>query len=851
MARIRKKNLSQLNGIEIKDTTGPAELETGTGAEKINNRFPGYPYAGYHRTTIGDYLNGGGQSPYSRQQHGGTEADQEGLYWYNQHIQRLEMMIQSTGEPAVLLRRKFTGEVCVCYDGNRGQGRNRCPLCYGTGFIGGYIRYVNCREPQGRIWMRLGPTNEDLDLQEDGTRQKFIPECVVAGTLVETNNGCKRVEDIKIGELLKSFDITTNSWSMQKVIATQELLPKEDKLVKIKTRRGRELHCTINHPLVTKKVSKIEAGSLVQGDELLISPLASKYLDEDKQDYVLLTEDEFRKRALIFYKKQAYRIENYIEKLKEKELLPLMRFGKAKQISRLVGYIFGDGHITMGRDSVILAGEESEIKAVKKEIEELGYITTERRNIHESSLMSIRNGYSLINGEATALYINDVELGLFLTCLGAPIGNKTKQSYCIPEWIKSHKDLLREFLAVYYDNDGRNIYHLQHGKVHLGPVQITFNKLVSLHNEALCFAKELTEAFRAFGIETTIKAEEKDGCILKNGERTCKYSVTSGVNTSENWLKFIEHIGSRYNEEKLLFYSRMGEYQREKIALRKKYKEFREQVVELNKNGKSKNSIAKEFGFALSTIRRWCTKESKKTKADSGSIVYEEWIAENLQVDEKFYDQIESIEIVPYKEKVYDFTIENIHIVVWNGIIGYQCWTLPTPIVRDRDVIVLFDPETGEETWRYEILAVDRNRGMFRRFVAQKFNMHQFEKTDPIYNIDIFGTAYNATGDLAGGIEPGYDPHPGYGYTDPNTGYGEAYNDAGFSEGYIAGYEKGYQTAIANGDFDPLLDPDFYGTIESPYGADDPQYDTAGKQNYMYGWEQGYKDGWVKGGKSL
>lgn len=354
MARIRKKNISQLNGIEIKDTTGPAELETGTGAEKINNRFPGYPYAGYHRTTIGDYLNGGGQSPYSRQQHGGTEADQEGLYWYNQHTQRLEMLIQSTGEPAVLLRRKWNGEVCTCYDGNRGQGRNRCPLCFGTGFVGGYIRYVNCREPQGRIWMRLGPTNEDLDLQEDGLRQKFISDC----------------------------------------------------------------------------------------------------------------------------------------------------------------------------------------------------------------------------------------------------------------------------------------------------------------------------------------------------------------------------------------------------------------------------------------------------------------------------------------------------------------WTLPTPIVRDRDVIVLFDPETGEETWRYEILAVDRNRGMFRRFVAQKFNMHQFEKTDPIYNIEIFGTAYNATGDLAGGIEPSYDPHPGYGYTDTD-GYGEAYDDRGFSEGYIAGYEKGYQTALANGDFDPLLDPEFYGTIQSPYGADDPLYDTAGKQNYMYGWEQGYRDGWVKGGKSL
>ena len=529
MARIRKKNLSQLNGIEIKDTTGPTELETGTGAEKINNRFPSYPYAGYHRTTIGDYLNGGGQSPYSRQQHGGTEADQEGLYWYNQHVQRLEMLIQSTGEPAVLLRRKWTGELCPCYDGNRGQAKNRCPVCFGTGYVGGYIRYVNCREPQGRIWMRLGSTNEDLDLQEDGLRQKFIPECVVAGTLVETSNGCKKVEDIKVGELLKSFDLVTNSWSLQKVIATQELLPKEDKLVKIKTKRGRELHCTVNHPLVTNSASKVEAGLLNKGDKLLIYPLASKYVDEDRDDYILLTEEQFRERANLLYKKQSWRIEGYVEGLKEKGLLPLKRFGNANKIARLIGYIFGDGHITMCRDSVILAGEESEIQAAKKEIEELGYITTERYNSHDSVVTSTRNGAKKIiknKGKGLSLYVNDTELGLFLTCLGAPIGNKTKQSYCIPKWLKDHKDLLREFLAVYYDNDGQNIYHLQHGKVHLGSVQITFNKLVSLNDEALQFANELIEAFKIFGIQTTVRVDAKDGSILKSGESTCKYVIT-------------------------------------------------------------------------------------------------------------------------------------------------------------------------------------------------------------------------------------------------------------------------------------------------------------------------------------
>lgn len=355
MARVRKKNINQLNGIHIKDTTGPTELQEGTEAEQIKARVPSYPYSGYHRTTIGDYLNGGGASPYSRQNHGGTESDRKGLYWYNRHVQRTEMMLQATGEPAILFRRKWTGEVCPCYDGRRGQARNRCDICFGTGFVGGYVRYVNCREPEGRILLRVGPTEEDLDLQEDGMRQKFIP----------------------------------------------------------------------------------------------------------------------------------------------------------------------------------------------------------------------------------------------------------------------------------------------------------------------------------------------------------------------------------------------------------------------------------------------------------------------------------------------------------------ACWTLPEPIVRDRDVIILFDPETGEETWRYEILSVERNRGMFRRFTLQKFNLHQFEKTDPIYNVEILGTAYNAVGDLTGPVDPNYDPHPGYGHIDPETGYGEAYEDRGFSEGYIAGYGKGYEDRTHERDFDPILDENWDGKIDTPYGRNDPDYDEGGKQNYMSGWEEGYRDGWRDKEKEL
>ena len=62
-------------------------------------------------------------------------------------------------------------------------------------------------------------------------------------------------------------------------------------------------------------------------------------------------------------------------------------------------------------------------------------------------------------------------------------------------------------------------------------------------------------------------------------------------------------------------------------------------------------------------------------------------------------------------------------------------WTLSTPRIRDRDVLVLFDPETNEETWRYEILEVTRNRNILNSFGSQAFSMKRQDKTDQISGI--------------------------------------------------------------------------------------------------------------------
>ncbi len=66
-----------------------------------------------------------------------------------------------------------------------------------------------------------------------------------------------------------------------------------------------------------------------------------------------------------------------------------------------------------------------------------------------------------------------------------------------------------------------------------------------------------------------------------------------------------------------------------------------------------------------------------------------------------------------------------------------DCWTLVTPIIKDRDVLVLFDQDDNEE-YRYEVLTAGRNNTLLGEFGGQKIRVQRVRKTDPIYQIRIF-----------------------------------------------------------------------------------------------------------------
>lgn len=134
--------------------------------------FMPYDYCGYHSTDPEAYFKGELCGTYV----GGEYNGSRGLNLFERNMGRLELMINQTGEPSILLQRKWSGEKCPCIENRRERQRARCGICYGTGFVGGYDVYFFPRtSPEGKIFVRFSPHEEDLIRKAEGLSQETKP----------------------------------------------------------------------------------------------------------------------------------------------------------------------------------------------------------------------------------------------------------------------------------------------------------------------------------------------------------------------------------------------------------------------------------------------------------------------------------------------------------------------------------------------------------------------------------------------------------------------------------------------------------------------------------------------------
>lgn len=131
-------------------------------------------------------------------------TDQDMKYYFNEIRSRNLWMLQNDGEPMILLKRKYTGQVCPCIDDADGSDQCPTPLkkeapCYGTGYLGGYYPQLNIMV---RRWnqQRAIPTNTvGFELDTNPTMWTiYTPQITEGDILIDGQNRRWEVENTHV-----------------------------------------------------------------------------------------------------------------------------------------------------------------------------------------------------------------------------------------------------------------------------------------------------------------------------------------------------------------------------------------------------------------------------------------------------------------------------------------------------------------------------------------------------------------------------------------------------------------------------------------------------------------------------
>ena len=115
--------------------------------------------------------------------------------------------------------------------------------------------------------------------------------CFVAGTLVKTEDGYKRIEEIREGDIVYSFDELNNEIVLREVknLITNSV----DEIIKIET-ENQIIEASLEHPFYIKEKGWVEAKDLQQ-DDILITLNHEEKIKNISRDY--------------YFKKDVYNLE--------------------------------------------------------------------------------------------------------------------------------------------------------------------------------------------------------------------------------------------------------------------------------------------------------------------------------------------------------------------------------------------------------------------------------------------------------------------------------------------------------------------------------------------------------------
>ncbi|MDO8538737.1 MAG: DNA-directed RNA polymerase subunit B'' [archaeon] len=545
------------------------------------------------------------------------------------------------------------------------------------------------RDVHGTHWGRL-----DAIETPDG------PQCVAPETTITLNDGTittiKEYENNWRQQKIKAIDWETKEEKEADSARYLKIQPNK-KVLEIKTKQGRNITATIDHPFYSERLEKTELGNLNIGDKIAAMPGNPLQFEQPTEKQILSVE-EIEKSIPIKSDK-----EYILNELKSKNLAPLIDNERLPIIARILGHLFGDGSLTFSEKqfktncTLVFSGREKDLQEIAIDLEKLGFNSSKITKWKKVSQLS--NG-RIISGISTRMDCYSKPLWVLFNALGAVQGDKTLQESIIPEWIKNSRKLVKkEFLSAYFGSemttpkiDKRN------GKIFLQPAY-SLNKAKNLEQNGLKFVEEIKQLLEEFGVKTK-SAKIVYGIKRKSGIETSKIKAFIASDL-ENLMNLYGIIGFEYCTERKSLARFAFAYLNEKKIMIEKRIVMQKIVLEMHNNGKTISQISNELNEIRNhDVANWLTKNKtgKIRVSEKDFPTLSNWMRENAIAENGLvWESIESIKEIECNDVRDITTLQDYHNFFANGFLTGNCGLVKNLAILS-EVTVEADEANVEET---------------------------------------------------------------------------------------------------------------------------------------------------------
>jgi len=517
----------------------------------------------------------------------------------------------------------------------------------------------NCLPPNAKILLENGTFVSIKELERNWPSQKV--QCL--------NFEKRNLENVKLIRFFKQYN---NPFIYRIITSSQE-----------------KIEATKDHPIQTKEGMK-EVRSLKEGEYVLLYPFKGVEYQKPSSKVILKEEDFIKVLKKLGKTERGNVIIQVLNKIKFCNLLPLTYdHPSLPYVLKLMGYIFGDGCISISKSSAQIQfyGEREDLEEIKKDLEKIGFrsfIYSRKRNYSFTNSYNKTYKFSRVEN---CLRSNSFALATLLIALGTPYGLKTSKFYRVPKWIfKAPLWQKRLFLAAFFGAELSKPKAMN--KYNFYAPQLSVSKKIDLKENGKSFLKDISKLLKEFGVETSSIVEVPGYRYQGKKGKTTAFRLQIKEN-AKNLIKLFERIGYEYNQEKKKEACLAANYLRRKLKIVKLREKARREIQKLYKGKDCENlvqKIAKKYNnkyvsvqFLLHSLfkeTRWGVKKKRgKPRVAFDFLSFEEFKKRYSYGNTGLvFDEIEKIEKLPYSNFVYDFTVNHpSHNFVANSFVVSNC----------------------------------------------------------------------------------------------------------------------------------------------------------------------------------